>query len=182
MRGPNEVGVLSLLFWIYALPLLAYRVYVFVLPIREGVEVLSDPATHCRWLGGYQFQVVYALLPPAETLLKLIPGAFSLWLSLWGSRIGRSVYWAPNCSVTDRGFLIIGDGVLVGFGCSLGAHMIKSKNGIQTLYVEKIRVGSGALLGAFCDLGPGAQVGDGEFLPFRTSVSRSDRFSGLVKV
>ena len=59
---------------------------------------------------GHQLQVLYSAFPA----LRLVPGLYSAWLRLWGSRVGRAVYWTPQVKITDRGLLKVGDGVVFG--------------------------------------------------------------------
>src|SRR6266851_3058498 len=75
------------------------------------------------WLAGVAF-CLYAL-PLLELFLQLTPGAFSLWLRLWGSRIGRRVHWTPRVEIADRSMLAVGDDVVFGHKVECYAHAIK---------------------------------------------------------
>jgi hypothetical protein len=159
----------ELLAALYLFPLAAYRIHQYLFPLREGVEVVSE-RRYCRWWGSYQIQVIYYVLPQLEWVLRQIPGAYSAWLRLWGSRIGRGVYWSPNVEVLDRGLVEVGDHVVFGHKAKLISHVACPKRGRMIVYVKRIRIGSRSFVGAFSGLGPGAQIGDEVFLPIMSKV------------
>jgi hypothetical protein len=77
---------------IYLFPLISFRLMNFLFPIIQGKSSLSTKK-YSPWWGGHQIQIIYYAVPQFEGLLRIIPGAFSLWLRLWGSSIGKNVYW-----------------------------------------------------------------------------------------
>lgn len=153
---------------VYLLPPLLFRVHQRVFPLREGAHRMIGP-TYVPWWGAHQLQLVFIAFPAVEALLRVL-GVYSPWLRLWGARVGRGVYWTPLVEITDRSLLELGDHVVVGHKCGFYAHAIKPARGTLYLYVKRIRIGSGAFLGAGSGFGPGATVGEGAYLPLRTEV------------
>ena len=167
-----EAGVASvpaLLAALYLLPVACFRAHNAFWPIVEGRSRLDTPE-YSPWWGGHQFQIVYSAFPALEAALRLIPGAYSAWLRLWGSRIGRRVHWTPRVEITDRSLLEVGDDVVFGHLVACYAHVVMRRHGGVLLYVRRIRIGRGVLLGFACRLGPGVRVDDGIVLESRTDV------------
>jgi len=166
---PSLPGLLLVGFIVYLLPVLCFRVHDAVWPLVEGRSRIDAPG-YSPWWGGHQFQVVYSAFPALEAALRLVPGLYSAWLRLWGSRVGRGVYWTPLVEITDRSLLEIGDGAVFGHRVACYGHLVKRRRDGMILYVRRIRIGAGALLGAGSRLGPGAHVEDGADLPLLTDV------------
>ena len=66
-------------------------------PLHQRLSRLSD-RTYAPWWGMHQIQVLYIAIPQLEAVLRLVPGLYSQWLRLWGSKVGRRVYWTPDAS------------------------------------------------------------------------------------
>lgn len=177
VREPSLAGFLSLLFAWYLLAPLCFRLHNWFCPLREGREDLADPRKYSAWWASQQFQIVYTMIPQLEMFLRLVPGAYSAWLRLWGSRIGRGVMWTPVVEVMDRSLLEIGDHVLVGHEVAMVAHTVMPKGAKHILHVARIRVGDGAFISGRSGLGLGARVAPGEFLAFRSHVYLNRRFT-----
>lgn len=142
---------------LYGLPLLAYRLHNRFYPVTEGVSYLQGEA-YSPWWGSHQIQLIYIAFPVLETLLRLIPGVFSIWLRLWGSEIGKQVYWAPGLEIADRGLLSMGDRAIIGHRVGLYAHVIKPKRQDLMLYVKRIQIGPDAFIGSASRFGPGVVI------------------------
>ena len=170
IRAPSFTGVALLLFVLYLLPPLCFRIHNWVCPLREGKEDLSDDGRYSAWWGSQQFQIAYSVIPQLEGLLRLVPGGYSAWLRLWGSEIGRGVFWAPVMQVIDRSLLCVGDRVFFGYETALVCHTVTPKAGRQVLRVLRIHVGSGAFVAGRCGLGPGARVPPDAYLRFGSQV------------
>lgn len=170
VRQPSLGGFLGLAFVGYLAAPLCFRVHDWFWPLREGREDLADPRQYSAWWASQQFQIVYTMIPQLEMVLRLVPGAYSAWLRLWGSRIGRGVMWTPVVEVMDRSLLDIGDRVLVGHQVAMVAHTVMPKGPRHILHVARIRVGDGAFIGGRSGLGLGARVAPGEFLAFGSHV------------
>ena len=145
---------------LYVAPLLAFRAHQLVFPLKEGPSRLVGKG-YSPWYGGHQIQVIYLAFPALETAIRLIPGAFSLWLRLWGSRVGRRVYWTPLVEISDRSLVDIGDDVIFGHRSGAYGHIIKPSRENLLLYVKKVRIGDGSFIGAGVALAPGVVVHPG---------------------
>jgi acetyltransferase-like isoleucine patch superfamily enzyme len=162
-------GVFALIFSLYGLPLLAYRIHQHFYPVEEGVSYLIGN-DYSPWWGSHQFQVIYIALPFLESLLRLIPGLFSAWLRLWGAKIGENVYWTPQLEIADRGLIEIGDRAILGHHIQLYSHVIKPKHQNLMLYVKKIKIGNNVFLGAGSRLAPGTVVENNKYIPILTDI------------
>ena len=159
--------VLSLrivLTWVvlYILPPFLARCLVLIFPIRE--ERIDIPSRdYFVWWILLNLQMIFCRLPFFEELLRMIPGAYSLWLRLWGARIGSLTYWSPGLRVLDRGFLDIGDKVAFGAGVRLNPHVIvRDKDGRMQLLLADIHIGDGVIVGGYSLLTAGTHLEDDE--------------------
>jgi acetyltransferase-like isoleucine patch superfamily enzyme len=167
--APSIFSILAIGLSLYGLPLLAHYLHGYFHPIAEGISYLRGD-NYSPWWGSHQIQSIYIAFPALETLLRLIPGAFSVWLRLWGAQIGRDVYWTSQLEIADRSLIIVGDRVVFGYQVTLVSHIIKPKKDDLMLYVKKIEIGNDVFLGARSQLGAGAKIKDGTFLPILTHV------------
>jgi hypothetical protein len=167
--SPSIGTVLSLLFSLYGLPLLIYRIHAHFYSELEGVSYLQGKE-YSHWWGSHQIQAIYVAFPALETVLRLIPGIFSFWLRLWGSKVGTGVYWTPHLEIADRGLLEIGDRVIFGHQVGLYPHIIKPRKQDLMLYVKKIKIENDVFLGAWNHIGPGVVVQAGTYIPVFTHV------------
>jgi hypothetical protein len=166
---PSPLQPLLLVFLLYLGPPLSYRLHRVFYPIQRSLSDLSSPR-YSPWWGVHQIQVLYTAIPQLESLLRLTPGLYSAWLRLWGSRIGRRVYWTPNVEITDRHLLDIGDRVVCGHKCKFLGHAIKPRGEALVLYTKTIKIGADVFIGAGSRIGPGAVIQPGVFLPVLTDV------------
>ena len=153
----------------YLLPVACFRLHQLVWPLPEGKSSLNVPG-YVPWWGAHQCQVMYTALPALEAVLRLIPGVYSAWLRLWGSRIGRGVHWTPRVEITDRSLLDVGDDVIFGHRAACYAHVVQRRGNELVLYVRRIVIGPGVLIGAGSRLGPGASIDAGVILPVLSDV------------
>ncbi len=165
--SPGLLTLLVLLFVIYGFPLLIYRIHDYFYPVKEGIYYLKSP-DYSPWWGSHQIQAIYITFPALESGLRLIPGAFSLWLRLWGAKIGRGIYWLPNLEIADRSLIEIGDRAIVGHRVGIYSHVIKPKHNNLMLYIKSVKIGNDVFLGSGTHLGPGVTVADGAYLPIAT--------------
>jgi hypothetical protein len=166
---PSPIQPVILAFILYLVPPLTFRLHRIFFPIKKSLSNLSD-RKYSPWWGAHQIQVIYTAIPQLESALRLVPGFYSAWLRLWGSRIGRQVYWTPNVEITDRHLLDIGDHVVCGHKCKFLGHAIKPSGQKMTLYTRTIKIGDDVFIGAGSRIGPGAVIADGTFLPVLTDV------------
>jgi hypothetical protein len=168
---------LSLLFFtLYLLPLLTYRLHQCRYPIQPGITYLQG-TEYSPWWGSHQIQVIYIILPVLERILQVIPGAFSLWLRLWGAEVGANVYWTPQVEIADRGLLKIGNNVVFGYQVRLFSHVVKPRKGNLMLYVKSIEIGDNVFVGAGCNIGPGVKIEDGAILPVASQLYPNQKHS-----
>ena len=149
--------LLLLLFTLYGLPVLTYRIHSHFHPLKEGISYLKGEK-YSPWWGSHQIQAIYIAFPLLETVLRLIPGVFSAWLRLWGANIGKQVYWGSIGEISDRGSLKVCDRALIGHRVGFYAHIIKPKRQNLLLYVKQIKIGEGAFIGSGSYIGAGVTV------------------------
>ena len=177
---PSWAAAGALLFSLYGLPLCAFHLLSLLFPVREGLSDFSGRA-FSPWWAAHQIQAIYIAFPALEAALRLVPGVFSFWLRLWGSRIGRNVHWSPRVDVLDRNLLEIGDRVVFGHKVICFGHVIKAKGGRLVLFVRRVRIGSGAFIGAGCRLGPGAVVPPAAVVPLLSDLYVNERFDPVAE-
>ena len=179
--APSGVHFLLIPAAVYALPLLIYRFHNLLIPLREGISDLALPE-YSSWWGGHKCQILFIMFPSLEMIFTLVPGAFSLWLRLWGSHIGKNVYWTPRMELLDRGLLEIHDHVVVGFYVIFASHMIRpGPQGEVSLFVKRIIIGGQSLVGAGTRIGPGVEVPPKTVVPVQ-SVLAPRKVFGASKV
>jgi hypothetical protein len=163
----NELGWLALvaLGVLYLLPPLAVR---FTQPdiLRQQDHHPLGSKEFLTWWYATQWQILFNRLPLFEEALRLVPGLYSVWLRLWGAKIGRLVYWSPGLRLTDRPFLEIGDRVVLGIDAKLYPHfMAKLPSGRTQLVLATITIGHDALVGGCTLLPAGVSVDPCEQTP-----------------
>lgn len=148
---------------LYLLPPLAARLLTAACG-RPAGRYAPGEGPFLVWWTTLQLQTLFLRLPFLEELLRLVPGLYSAWLRLWGSKVGSRVYWSAGTVVLDRGYLHIGDGVVFGAGVRLNGHVLAKEDGRLTLIVDTVRVGRGAAVGGYSLLTAGTEVAPGETL------------------
>ncbi len=165
---PGIVSALTLIFNIYLLPPLLFRIYSLKHPAKAGRWVISN-AERCDWWIAHQMQMIYAAVPAFEAFLRFLPGVYSAWLRLWGSKVGKNVYWTPMVEIIDRHMLRIGDDVIFGHKVICTSHVVSRKdNGEFVLLLRPVRIGSGTFIGALSRLGPGVKIPAKSAVPYDT--------------
>jgi acetyltransferase-like isoleucine patch superfamily enzyme len=167
--APSFIQPLLFLIILYIIPPISLRLHQTIFPISEKPVDLAK-RKYSAWWGAHQIQVIYTAVPQLEALLRIIPGVYSIWLRLCGSRVGRNVYWTPNIEITDRSMLEIGDNTVFGHKCKLLGHAIKPTGKRMILYTRKITIGRDVFVGAGSRIGVGAVIADGVYLPILTDV------------
>ncbi len=101
-----------------------------------------------------------------EELLRLIPGAYALWLNLWGSSVSPFAFWSRSVLISERYLVRVGRGAVFGAYSGLAGHLvIRGDGGRMRLTVAPVVVDAGAILGIRAGLGPGCRLFAGEMLP-----------------
>ena len=148
---------------LYLLPPLLCRLILLLYPLSGGTYQ-SDSREFVTWWATAQTQMIFCRLPVLEELLRLVPGLYSMWLRLWGARIGRLTFWSPGVRVLDRSFLRVGNDVVAGAGVRMNAHVIDHKDGETKLHLAAIVIGDCCNLGGYSLLTAGCIVENGESL------------------
>jgi len=173
--APGPIPVVALLAAIYLWPLACFRLHHRVYGLKEGASHLAGD-DYSPWWGSHQIQLVYIAFPSIEMALRMVPGLFSFWLRLWGSKIGSNVYWTPQIEVVDRGLVEIGDNVVVGHRVGFYSHLIKPTKKNVLLYVKRIKIGDGAFIGGFTGFTPGVEIAPGAVVPMDTRLQPRERY------
>ena len=164
-RGRLILSALLFVLVIYVLPPMVQRVVFRWAPLKQGIACI-DERGFCPWLAAHHIQAFYDALPYLEALLRVIPGFYSMWLRMWGSRVGYGVEWPVRMDVLDRSLMDIGNRVVFAREVELAAHVRKKTDGgRQRVLVRTVRIGSYAFIGA------GARIGAGASVPSNASVA-----------
>lgn len=161
VRSGEIFSWLQLVLWVYVMPPLLCRFHTFLLPLPDGFQDLAKKE-YVPWWGCHQLQLPFIAVPALEAPLHFVPGLFSAWLRLWGSKIGKNVYWTPRVEILDRNLIDVGDGVLFGHLSAMCCHMVIEVEGRPSLMIKRIRIGDKAFVSTLCQLGPGSIVAAGE--------------------
>jgi hypothetical protein len=149
---------------LWLLPPLLGRFLFAWTPLRDGRHALGS-RVFWSWWTSLKLQTLYLRLPFTEEVLRLVPGCYSMWLRLWGARIGRLTYWAPGLEITDRPLLSVGDNVVFGGKARVGAHILqRTATGELELLLGRIHVGHRVMIGAQAAIAPGVRFDDDEFV------------------
>lgn len=126
---------------------------------RAPSRIPVGSADFLKWWAAFQCQVVFLRFPALEEILRSIPGLYSLWLRLWGSRIGKFTYWAPRTIILDRGFLNIGNHVVFGAGVRLNPHVLEREGEDPLLLMlAPVSIGDDAMIGGYSLLTAGTGI------------------------
>jgi hypothetical protein len=180
-QWPSVWSALLLVFIIYVIPPIAQRWMLRWAKLTHGVSEI-DGHKFSAWLATHHIQAMYDALPFLESLLRVIPGFYSMWLRLWGSRVGYGVDWPVRMDVLDRSLMDIGNRVVFAREVELSAHVRKKTDGGRTrLLVRTVRVGSHAFIGAGSRLAPGASVPSNASVPEMTNVGVNEVYGDAVR-
>jgi hypothetical protein len=161
---PNLWSALLVGAVLYLPPPIAMRIHEAYRPLQEGLTRLDGP-DYSPWWAAHQFQVFYDALPFLEAALRIAPGFYSMWLRLWGSRIGYGVHWPPRLHVVDRSLMEVGNRVIFGRNVECSAHLTRRKGNELVLLVRRIRIGNSCFIGEGARIGAGATLPSGEIVP-----------------
>jgi hypothetical protein len=175
MKDASSIIVFIILY-IYLLPPLLFRVLHLFCKIEPGGYRLSDKELLIWWYGA-QLQLLFARLPFLEEFLRIPPFIYSMWLRLWGAKIGKLVYWSPRIEILDRNMIEIGDRTVVGYGSKLTSHLINK----EKIFLAKISIGADALIGGESKIAPGCIIEDKAIVPALAVLLPMTKFSADVK-
>lgn len=178
---PNGWSVALVLFVIYGLPPMVLRIMLRWAPLTPGIACI-DGRKFCPWLASHNIQAFYDALPFLESLLRVFPGFYSLWLRSWGSRIGYGVEWPVRMDVLDRNLIDIGNRVVFSREVELAAHVRQKMEGAGSrVLVRPVRIGSYAFVGAGARIGPGAVVPHSANVPAMAVVGVNEAYGEAVR-
>jgi hypothetical protein len=147
---------------LYLAPAVAARIVNSLAPIPEGRIRIGTRAFFIWWALA-NLQMLFCRLPFLEELIRLIPGLYSLWLRLWGARIGRLTYWGAGLRILDRSFLRIGDDVIFGAAVRLNSHVLhRNEQGEMELILASIVIGDRTMVGGYSLLTAGTEIASDE--------------------
>ena len=165
--------------WIYLLPPLIARATIAVYGVPQGEALGQESRAFRVWWFLTQLQVLFNRFAFLEELLRLVPGAYALWLNLWGARVSTLVYWGQGALVADRYALCIGPSVLIGARSILTGHLaVKDEQGYFRVSLAPIEIGPGVVIGGYAGVGPGCRVDAGEEIPAATYLRPFTHWSG----
>lgn len=148
----------AVVFWILLVPpILSRAIGGHRLPLGE--TAVPSPVFF-RWWSTWQLQMLFNRLPWIDELLRFVPGLYSLWLRLWGARIGRLTLWSPGARISDRPLLRLGDDVVIGLDVRLFGHFGGlDEGGRAMLTLGTVTIGDRTSVGGCALLGPGVVLG-----------------------
>jgi hypothetical protein len=167
-KRPSGMNFAILIFIIYFLPPLLYRIFSLIVPVKVGKVKLGPEHEPNGWMIAHRLQMTYHIFPFIEGTMNSLPGIYSNWLRLWGSKIGRMVYWAPDVRIYDRTHLTVGSKTFVG-GALLSCHLaVPKRDGSFELFFAPISIGNRVFISAQANIGPGSNIHDGEHIKLLT--------------
>lgn len=173
---PSGWSAILVLFVVYVAPPIVLRIVLRWAKLTHGVSAIGGPK-FSAWLACHHIQAFYDALPYLESLLRVFPGFYSLWLRLWGSRVGYGVEWPVRMDVFDRNLMEIGNRVVFARDVELYAHVRqKMDGGGSRVLVRPVRIGGYAFIGAGARIGPGASVPHNANVPAMTVVDVNEAY------
>jgi hypothetical protein len=166
---PIAVRASAFVLTLYLLPPLAARLGRF----QPGTYPM-----HLGWWWSQQWQTLFNRFPFLDEVLRLVPALYSMWLRLWGSHIGKLVYWAPGVRLLDRGLVDIGDSVVVGASVRISGHLFAN----DELLIARVTIGASSVIGGFSILAPGVVIGENESTPAAMLLPPHSEFRGERRV
>lgn len=180
-RWPTVWSLLLILFVLYVLPTIVHRIMLRWAPLKFGVSVIDD-RQFSPWLASHHIQAFYDALPQLESLLRVIPGFYSMWLRMWGAQIGYGVEWPVRMDILDRSLLEIGNRVVFAREVEIASHCRKkTEGGASRVLVRPVRLGGYCFIGAQVQIGPGANVPANASVPERAIVDVNETFGETAR-
>ena len=166
---PTPITCVTIVVCTYLFPLFIFRAHNLVCRLEEGTYSIVQG--YSPWYGTHMIQTMFIAFPRLETALRLIPGVFSLWLRLWGSKVGSNVYFTPHFEVADRSLLDIGNNCVFGYDVKIASHVISPSRELGLkIYIKKVVIEDGGFVGATSRLAPGVHVKKGALVKATTNV------------
>ncbi len=161
---PLPYRVLLAAGFLYLFPPLVARIICMLFPIDAGRYPYGS-RQFMVWWALFSLQSLFLRLPMLEELLRIVPGLYSVWLRLWGAKVGRLTYWAPGTVVLDRPFLRLGDDVVFGAGVRINPHVIDQVDGGQReLILASVEIDDRVVVGGYSLLTAGTRLREDQTL------------------
>jgi len=158
LRSTPWLCVGTVLVLVYLVPPLLCRMTMLLLPIRRQIISPGSRDFFVWWLT-LNVQMLFCRFTFLEELLRIVPGCYSLWLRLWGARIGKLAYWAAGLRILDRPFFRVGDHVAFGAGVRINPHvMLPDAHGQMVLMLAPVTIGDRVSVGGYSLLVAGAEI------------------------
>jgi hypothetical protein len=165
-----------LLAWVYLLPPVLGRLALVAFDVPSG-ELTQESRGYKVWWFLTQLQMVFNRVPLLEEVLRLVPGLYPLWISIWGGKLSQFAYVAPRVIITDRYLVNVHWGAVLGFKSALAGHMaVRRDDGRYVVIVAAPTVEREAIVGGDAGLGPGATLRAGHLLPTGRRVGPFDEW------
>ena len=147
---------------IYLVPPLLARIILFISPIIN-TRIKIGSKEFVTWWFIFCLQSIFLRFSFLEEFIRLIPSAYSMWLRLWGAKVGKLAYWTAGTTILDRPFLNIGNYVSFGAGVRLNPHVIvQNEEGERELLLAPITIGDNVIVGGYSLLTSGTEIADNE--------------------
>ena len=158
LHSRPAVCISAILVGLYLVPPITCRVVAWLLPIRRRrIEIGSRD--FFVWWFVLNLQMLFCRFSALEEVLRVVPGCYSMWLRVWGAKVGRLTYWAAGVRVLDRQALAIGNDVTFGAGSRLASHvMLADDQGRLTLVLAPIKIGDRVTVGGYSLLTAGSEI------------------------
>jgi hypothetical protein len=172
IKSQSVFHLIMIIFVLYLLPVLTFRLHDYFFPLIEENTIFPS-GKYPAWWGSLYIQRIYLSIPLLENILRMIPGVYSFWLRLWGSKVGKNVFYATSMEISDRSLLDIGDFVIFGNKSGYYSHVLSpTKDGRMLLMIKKITIGNNVFIGAWSTVGPGINIPDGTKVPLKSNLYR----------
>lgn len=145
------------MFALYLFPPACFRVVGAMHRVKPGRMPVGS-LDYFVWWFGFCSQNLYSRFPVFEELLRCIPGCYSVWLRLWGAKIGRLTYWCAGVRIYDRAYVSIGDHCRFGTDVRVMPHVHVG----DELLLEPVVIEDDVVVGAYSLLTAGTVLKAGQ--------------------
>jgi acetyltransferase-like isoleucine patch superfamily enzyme len=145
-----SVGAALYLFFMTSVVVMGGLYRLLSLGVKPGRYPMMSLTT-LRWLiyGGI-YSIAIRLVLPVVRLTFVC----NLFYRICGCRMGRNVR-LNTWVLADAYLLELGDNVVIGGETEVSCHIFEN----DTLYLDRVRIGSGTLVGGRCYISPGVTIG-----------------------
>lgn len=119
---------------------------------KEGLHKIPSKET-TKWFITFQFGRLWSY-PPFKHVIFSSVILRTLFLRCCGAKVSMSIGWSTHSILSDPSFVEVGKGVIIGIESLISAHTIMQGR----LYLKKIKIKDGVLIGARCGISAGAEI------------------------